>query len=55
VDKLPLKKDLTFDFVLLFIIDETPCLSYYPPKFMIMCWFEFIFWTLLSPKESWPP
>jgi hypothetical protein len=40
VDKMPLKKDLTFDFVLLFI-DETLCLSYYPPKFMIMCWFRF--------------
>jgi hypothetical protein len=26
VDKLPLKKELTFDFVLLFIF-ETPCLS----------------------------
>ena len=27
MDKLPLKKDFTFDFVLLLIV-ETPCLSY---------------------------
>jgi hypothetical protein len=40
VEKMSLKKDLTFDFVLLFI-DETLCLSYYPPKFMIMFWFIF--------------
>jgi len=54
VDKMPLKKDLTFDFVLLFI-DETLCLSYVPPKFMMMCWFKFIYWTSFLPKESWSP
>jgi hypothetical protein len=49
MDKLPLK-DLTLDFVLLFI-NETLCLSYVPPNCMMMCWFD----SLLLPKESWPP
>ena len=53
MDNLSLKKDLNFDFILLFI-DETVCLSYDPPKFMFMCWIEFLYWTLLLPIESWP-
>jgi hypothetical protein len=45
--KLPLKKDLTFDFVLLFI-NETPLLELCPPYLLMMCWFD----SLLLPKEK---
>jgi hypothetical protein len=51
MDKLPLKKDLTFDLVLLLIV-ESPCLSYASQN-LCSCVGSILFIELYSPKESW--